>query len=655
MDRLKRYFDIYVPTEVCNLKCSYCYIACKGQASNIIGKIGHSPEEIRKALSIKRLGGVCLLNFCAGGETLLGEEILPIIKELLKEGHYVTIVTNGILTEKIDSILMWDKELLERVMFKVSFHYLELKRLNLLERFFNNVMKIKESVASFSLEIMPHDELIPYIDDIKEISLKNVKALPHVTVGRDESTPDFKLLSKYSEEKYKEIWEGFNSEMFDFKMEMLREERYEFCYAGEWSLSLRLDTGDLYQCVGAKKIDNIYENIFSPLHFHLVGRRCPNAYCYNCHSYMAMGIFPEIETPTYAQVRDRECIDGSRWLSSKMQQFISQKFSDNNIEYIPAEKKYKIFAIGDDIFKNFIDNVRNELKEECEVIAINESARFTKYTLSVLSDWVSKLRIGSDVDLVYWNNGLEDVIRLFDDEPFTSLMEYKQNLAKIITRLHYLFPNADIVFSTTLPVNEEMYEDTSCICKNDDIVIYNQIAKEVMQKENILIDDLYEIGKGKEIYINKKCLNEFGKDFFAKHISEFIKNHLKMNNSKDLCYIKKDVRNIASKKIILYGYGKYGKSVEKKLNSADFSIFAIADSYIQSDETHTILGYDEVINCCKEEDDKVVIITIDNEKIFKDLKARIQKDVKVEVYHHSIINQFISYIKSERSIEHGNQ
>ena len=650
MERMKRYFDIYVPTEVCNLKCSYCYISCKGQASNVIGKIGHSPQEIREALSIKRLGGVCLLNFCAGGETLLGEEILPIIKELLKEGHYVTIVTNGVLTDKIDCILTWDNESLQRLMFKISFHYLELKRLNLLNKFFSNVAKIQQSASSFSLEIMPHDELVPYIDDIKEISLKNVKALPHVTVGRDESTPDMRLLSKYSKEEYKEIWRVFNSEMFDFKMKMLSEERYEFCYAGEWSFSLRLDTGDLYQCVGAKKIDNIYENASTPLHFRLVGRHCPNAYCYNCHSYMAMGIFPEIETPTYAQVRDRVCTDGSHWLSPKIHQFISQKFSQNNIEYIPSEKKYKILLIGDDTFENYKNNVRNELKEECEVITIDESARFTKYTLSTLRDWALKLHIGTDLDLVYWNNGLDDVVRLCGEEPFTPLIEYKKNLAKIITRLHYLFPNADIVFSTTLPVNEEMYEDVSCICENEDIIIYNQIAKEVINEENILLDDLYELVKDKikEIYLDKNCLNEFGREILSKHISEFIKKYLRQNNTKDLCYVKKDASNIVNKKIILYGYGKYGKSIEKRLNAADIPIYALADSYIQGDVKKTILGYDEVVKCCKENSDTVVIITIDDVKVFKELKARIQKEVKVEVYHHSIINHFISYIKSNR-------
>ena len=86
---IKKFIDIYVPTETCNLQCHYCYIALLNKFSQKIHPIGHTAKEIRKALSRKRLGGICMINICAGGETLLSEEILPIVKQLLEEGHYV--------------------------------------------------------------------------------------------------------------------------------------------------------------------------------------------------------------------------------------------------------------------------------------------------------------------------------------------------------------------------------------------------------------------------------------------------------------------------------------------------------------------------------------------------------------------------------------
>lgn len=332
MDKMKRFIDVYVPTEVCNLKCTYCYVAQRGRVRNIIGVIGHSPEEVKKALSVERLGGICFLNFCGSGETLFGNEILPIIKAVLEEGHYVQIVTNGTVSEKFKEIIHWDREILKRIFVKFSFHFLELKRLNLMDVYFNNVNLMKEAGCSFTIEMMPHDELIPYIDEIKTVCLKNVYALPHLTVGRDETTVELKLLSKYNVEEYKKIWSVFQSEMFEFKMEMFGKERREYCYAGEWSCSLRLDTGDLFQCNGCVKIDNIYQSDKS-LNFVHVGYKCPHAHCYNCHAYITMGVFPDIEAPVYAKMRDRKCLDGTSWLSKEVSDFFSQKFKNNNPVY----------------------------------------------------------------------------------------------------------------------------------------------------------------------------------------------------------------------------------------------------------------------------------------------------------------------------------
>lgn len=329
---MKRFIDIYVPTEVCNLKCTYCYVAQMGRARNTICNIGHSPEEVRRALSVERMGGICFFNFCGGGETLLGNEILPIIKAVLEEGHYVQIVTNGTVSEKFKEMALWDRNILKRIFFKFSFHFLELKRLNLTNIFFINVNLMKNAGCSFTLELMPHDELVPYIDEIKAVCLENVYALPHLTVGRDDRTAEFKLLSKYSFEQYKKIWDTFQSDMFEFKMEMFGEERREYCYAGEWSCSLRIDTGDMFQCNGCVKIDNIYQSD-KPLKFIPVGYECPHAHCYNCHAYITMGVFPDIEAPVYAKMRDRKCLDGSSWLSPEVADFFSQKLKDNNVAY----------------------------------------------------------------------------------------------------------------------------------------------------------------------------------------------------------------------------------------------------------------------------------------------------------------------------------
>ena len=56
-----------------------------------------------------------MLNFCGAGETLLCKELLPIIKELLAEGHYCMIVTNGTITPKFNEMAEWPDELKEHL------------------------------------------------------------------------------------------------------------------------------------------------------------------------------------------------------------------------------------------------------------------------------------------------------------------------------------------------------------------------------------------------------------------------------------------------------------------------------------------------------------------------------------------------------------
>ena len=110
MDKLKRFVDCYIDTETCNFKCHYCYIALLNKFNKKIVKFSRSPEEIRNALSKERLGGTCLLNFCAGGETLLSDDVIPVLKVLLEEGHYVMVVTNGSLTKRFEQIKEFNKE-----------------------------------------------------------------------------------------------------------------------------------------------------------------------------------------------------------------------------------------------------------------------------------------------------------------------------------------------------------------------------------------------------------------------------------------------------------------------------------------------------------------------------------------------------------------
>ena len=181
--KLKRFIDIYLPITVCNLKCSYCYIAQQNLFNIPPQRLKYSPTQIGEAFSRERLGGRCCFNICGGGETMLSPDFVDVVRVLLEQGHFVMVVTNGTVFKKFDELLtILPKEFLERLMFKFSFQYLELLRLDMLNKFFDNVQKIKNSPASFSLELGASDDFVKYIDDIIQISLRKVGALPHITI-----------------------------------------------------------------------------------------------------------------------------------------------------------------------------------------------------------------------------------------------------------------------------------------------------------------------------------------------------------------------------------------------------------------------------------------------------------------------------------------
>lgn len=364
MDKIKRFIDCYIPTETCNFRCHYCYITQKRKFNNKLMKLTHEPEFIAKALSKERLGGVCMINLCAGGETLLSEDIIDLIYVLLKEGHYLMVVTNGSITERFEKISKFPKELLDHLFFKFSFHYMELVRLKMLDKFAQNVKLMKESGASFTIEITPSDELEKYKEEIKDFSIKNFGALPHITIGRKE-TDDIPPLTEHKFDEYLNIWKEFDSEMFNFKSTIFNEKRKEFCYAGEWSGYLNIETGILCQCYCGVNIDNIYEDINRPINFLAIGCNCLQPHCYNGHAFLTFGDIPELCTPTYDKLRDRKCNDGTTWLNDSMRNFMSTKLKDSNYEYTDKEKE-KINKINRK--KLMLKKLKNRLKRRIKKI-----------------------------------------------------------------------------------------------------------------------------------------------------------------------------------------------------------------------------------------------------------------------------------------------
>lgn len=341
MAKKKRIINCIVPVTACNFRCTYCYI---GQTEGFSGAIDPLPfpvEYISRALSLKRLGGPCIMNLCGMGETLLAPYVPALTKAFLQEGHYVTVVSNAVLTEKIKELLDCDRNLLDRLFVKCSFHYLELKQNGLLDCFFNNIQMLKNAGVSFSVELTANDESIPYIDEIKSICQDRMGVLCHIIESRNQTVDTYKRLTKLDVQEHLQHWESFDSPLISFQKTVWEQKRTEFCYAGDWVLSFYLDSGNFTCCFGFGHIlSNAYANLDEPLSFAAIGRNCTEHHCFAAYVLLTNGAIPTIQTPTYAELRDRVCQDGSRWLTPAVSQFFSSKFSEGNDLYSPDKVKY---------------------------------------------------------------------------------------------------------------------------------------------------------------------------------------------------------------------------------------------------------------------------------------------------------------------------
>lgn len=361
-EKIKKFIDCYIPITTCNLRCHYCYVTLNREFDKEIFPLKYSPEHIGKAINKERFGGICCFNLCAKGETLMLPEISKLIYEMLNQGHYVMVVTNGTLTKVFDEILKIDSELLKRLFFKFSFQYLEFKRLNLFEKFFENIKKVDKAGCSYTLEITPNDELIPYIEDVKNMAINNIGAIPHVSVARDSRSEDLPILTKYSRKEYKKIWEVFNSKMFEYKLSVFNKKRKEFCYAGAWSYHLDLENGNLRQCYCGEILQNIFEDLNSNIVEKPIGYNCPEAHCYNAHAWLTWGDIPEHNAPTYLEMRERNTNNGMIWCKEPIKSFFKTKLKESNEEFsfykkIKYSQKYKsiinnIFSVKNEYSKN---------------------------------------------------------------------------------------------------------------------------------------------------------------------------------------------------------------------------------------------------------------------------------------------------------------
>lgn len=327
MAQIKRFLECLVPVTLCNLECPYCYIIQENRRNMKLAEMPYSPEHIARALRPERLGGICYISICGAGETMAQKEVVPIAAALLKQGHFVNITTNGTLSRRFDALIEECGEDIRHLHVAFSFHYTELKKHGWLDLFFDNILKMKNAGASILLQLNLCDEYVPYIEEIKAISMERLGAWPQVALTRNETTEPFGIFTEGTEEEYKRNAEKFESPLFDFTYKNFRQKRKEFCFAGDWSATVNLQTGVMTKCYEKWEGVDIFRDVNEPIPFEAVGKQCKNRYCVNSSHFMSLGVIPSLDTPTYAQLRNRA---EAHWYTPEMEQFLSGRLKDGN-------------------------------------------------------------------------------------------------------------------------------------------------------------------------------------------------------------------------------------------------------------------------------------------------------------------------------------
>lgn len=151
-----------------------------------------------------------------------------------------------------------------------------------------------------------------------------------------------------------------------------------------------------------------------------------------------------------------------------------------------------VLLLGDSIRRGYDEAVKKTLEGTANVYFPAENCRFAAYLLRNLHEYGS-LSDGCDkIDVLHWNAGLWDCLRLFGEDPHTPIEFYKYYIDRLCVRIKKIYPNAKVIFATSTSVqSEKMSVDFKRY--NEEIEAYNAVAVEIVKQYGFEINDLYKV------------------------------------------------------------------------------------------------------------------------------------------------------------------
>ncbi len=194
-----------------------------------------------------------------------------------------------------------------------------------------------------------------------------------------------------------------------------------------------------------------------------------------------------------------------------------------------------LLLVGDSIRVGYDKSVRKSLEGKANVIFPEENCRFASYVLRHFHEYVTRIK-GENIDVVHWNAGLWDCLRLFGEDPHTPLDVYEYYIDRICIRIKKICPNAKVIFATsTWVISEEMSDDAKRY--NEEIEQYNQVAVNVVNKYGFEVNDLYKLSKSLPKEAHSDAVHYYtpmGTEAFTKQVLSYVVPALELSD--DIIY-----------------------------------------------------------------------------------------------------------------------
>lgn len=150
-----------------------------------------------------------------------------------------------------------------------------------------------------------------------------------------------------------------------------------------------------------------------------------------------------------------------------------------------------VLLIGDSIRIGYGRAVKSTLEGKAEVYYPDDNCRFASYVLRYIEEYKWIVPEGK-VDVLHWNTGLWDCLRLYEEDPHTPLDFYAYYIERICKRIKNHYPDTTVIFATSTSVqSERMLKDFKRY--NEEIEAYNETAVAIVKKYGFAVNDLYAL------------------------------------------------------------------------------------------------------------------------------------------------------------------